>query len=328
MSIMIDAADQTTTSLIREAQKSKLMDGATQMDVKCTGVLVAGGPVPALAYLTPAHYSGSSNLTCTILMNVLRQQALAIRQNVQERLADNEDPRYDAGLHAQLSHAERVVANMDRIAAAMHVPLASTEPKTASSTSPPPTATTTTTTDCAATATKMTTTTPTTDADYSVTTAVTTTDNSNAAMTNEDCDELNDVNDVNDDNEIVSESQTVGELQNEPSKPDEAAYATLINQAREVEEQENNVAKATQMYEQAEALLQQIWEDRKMQRQQDIANGTLKLDKEKLSSWPSRLYLQMDNAAGDNKNQYVFAFLGLLVYYHVFDVVTHWQLHT
>lgn len=121
MSLIIDGMDQAKCSLPHLTRNTHKMQGKLQMGMKLTGVLVAGAPIPCFAYLNSEHYGGSSNLTCTILMDVLRRQAAKIRETAAEMGSKGLNPTVDPHVQAALARAAAVNEQLDELQKSMGI---------------------------------------------------------------------------------------------------------------------------------------------------------------------------------------------------------------
>jgi hypothetical protein len=114
-SIIIDGMDQAKLRLPHLVRTTHALSNKRQISMKLTGVLAAGAPIPCFAYINSEHYSGSSNLTVTVLMDVLRRLAAKVRQIAAERKENGEDPALDPALQRKLNDQAKRIENFSEV---------------------------------------------------------------------------------------------------------------------------------------------------------------------------------------------------------------------
>lgn len=247
-SIIIDGMDQAKLRLPHLYRNTHALQGKKQISMKLTGVLVAGAPIPCFAYINSEHYGGSSNLTCTVLMDVLRRLAAMVRKIAAERKRKGEDPALDPAMQRKLNKAVKKNERFADVLKRMGINTVQNEEVAASET-------------------------------------------------------------------IADETPRMGQDCEDDSEDDDPSTTMESALANKPSSSEMDTADSPLVYDELlEKLVGEISEERRNRIRIDLSEDNV-------STWPSRLYVQLDNSGKDNKNSIVFLFLALLVYYGVFKVV-------
>jgi hypothetical protein len=289
----MDAMEQKKMDTPRMSERAKNIDGQIVMGMKLTGVMAAGSPIPVFGYLTSEHYAGSSNLTITILMDVLRRISVAIRDCAEQRTRDGEDPSTDARLSeanaARYKSRQEAMNNvmktmeMDSTAGVRSFASEDARPNKDNESS----------TDRTSDGASDRTSTVRSDNDD---------DDDDAKCSEVSEDDDDDLSDLHDSNNTAIDGTKAHDLYNHPIS---SAIESITNE-EEIQNKNDELQKAYETLSEA--------------RQR---SATVDLKAERISSWPDRLNLQFDNSGKDNKNSIVFFFLALLVYYGVFKDVSY-----